>query len=47
MSFGDWELMRMVIIALKDQELSNLEENSRSVRFTVGNEESSRRGMKF
>ncbi|XP_044007245.1 kinase D-interacting substrate of 220 kDa B isoform X2 [Aphidius gifuensis] len=39
MAFGDWELFRMVIITMREQEKTiniNNEENARSVRFTVG-----------
>ncbi|XP_058810678.1 kinase D-interacting substrate of 220 kDa B-like [Phymastichus coffea] len=46
MSFGDWELFRMVIISLREQELTNFmtqEEGSRSVRFHVGAEDSNRK----
>lgn len=39
MSFGDWELFRMFIVSLREQELSsvtNIEETSpKNVRFTV------------
>ncbi|XP_011701700.1 PREDICTED: kinase D-interacting substrate of 220 kDa [Wasmannia auropunctata] len=38
MTFGDWELFRMVIVSLREMELSSFtyEEGPRSVRFTVG-----------
>lgn len=39
MSFGDWEIFRMIIVSLREQELTSFtthEENLRSVRFTVG-----------
>ncbi|KAI4495270.1 hypothetical protein M0804_001471 [Polistes exclamans] len=39
MSFGDWELFRMIIVSLRELELTsftNQDETSRSVRFTVG-----------
>ncbi|XP_051176452.1 kinase D-interacting substrate of 220 kDa isoform X4 [Leptopilina boulardi] len=42
MSFGDWELFRMVVISLREQELSSFliqDEGPRSVRFTVGNDQ--------
>ncbi|XP_043467712.1 kinase D-interacting substrate of 220 kDa isoform X5 [Leptopilina heterotoma] len=42
MSFGDWELFRMVVISLREQELSSFliqDEGPRSVRFTVGSEQ--------
>ncbi|KAG7210898.1 hypothetical protein KM043_016276 [Ampulex compressa] len=42
MAFGDWELFRMVIVSLREMELSSFamhEEGSRSVRFTVGSEQ--------
>lgn len=46
MTFGDWELFRMVIVSLREMELSSFtyEEGSRSVRFTVGSEQVSRKG---
>lgn len=47
MSFGDWEIFRMVIISLREQELTTLttqEEGSRSVRFIVAPEENIRKG---
>ena len=42
MSFGDWELFRMVVISLREQELSTFsthDEGPRSVRFTVGSDQ--------
>ncbi|XP_072767062.1 uncharacterized protein Arms isoform X2 [Anoplolepis gracilipes] len=41
MTFGDWELFRMVIVSLREMELSyfGYEEGPRSVRFTVGSEQ--------
>ncbi|XP_011499343.1 PREDICTED: kinase D-interacting substrate of 220 kDa isoform X2 [Ceratosolen solmsi marchali] len=42
MSFGDWELFRMVVISLREQELTILitqEESPRSVRFVVDSDE--------
>ncbi|XP_018313047.1 kinase D-interacting substrate of 220 kDa isoform X3 [Mycetomoellerius zeteki] len=41
MTFGDWELFRMVIVSLREMELSSFtyEESPRSVRFTVGSEQ--------
>lgn len=47
MTFGDWELFRMVIISLREMEFSSFtyEEGPRSVRFTVGSEQVSRKGM--
>lgn len=48
MSFGDWELFRMVIVSLREQELTTLttqEEGPRSVRFIVGTDESIRKGV--
>lgn len=45
MSFGDWELFRMVIANLRDQELSNFDENPRSVRFCIGSDEFNRKGL--
>ena len=46
MTFGDWELFRMVIVSLREMELSSFtyEEGPRSVRFTVGSEQV-RKGM--
>jgi len=46
MAFGDWELFRMVIASLREMELSSFtyEEGPRSVRFTVGSEQLSRKG---
>lgn len=47
MSFGDWELFRMVVISLREQELSSFliqDEGPRSVRFTVGNDQLVRKG---
>lgn len=46
MTFGDWELFRMVIVSLREMELSSFtyEEGSRSVRFTVGSEQVLRKG---
>lgn len=41
MTFGDWELFRIVIISLREQErtsFTTFEEGSRSVRFTVQSE---------
>ncbi|XP_011303261.1 kinase D-interacting substrate of 220 kDa isoform X2 [Fopius arisanus] len=40
MSFGDWELFRMVVTTLRDHEIKILsqDDGSRSVRFTVGTE---------
>lgn len=42
MSFGDWELFRMVVTTLRENEVKILsgaiEEGPRSVRFTVGND---------
>ncbi|CAK9816866.1 Kinase D-interacting substrate of 220 kDa [Anthophora quadrimaculata] len=46
MAFGDWELFRMVIVSLREVELSSFsthEEGSRSVRFTVGSEQIQRK----
>lgn len=47
MTFGDWELFRMVIVSLREMELSTFtyEEGPRSVRFTVGSEQILRKGM--
>lgn len=48
MAFGDWELFRMVIVILREMELTSFtvyEEGSRSVRFTVGSEQMLRKGM--
>ncbi|XP_061940332.1 kinase D-interacting substrate of 220 kDa isoform X3 [Apis cerana] len=42
MAFGDWELFRMVIVSLRELEISSFsthEEGPRSVRFTVGTEQ--------
>ncbi|KYN04118.1 hypothetical protein ALC62_04883 [Cyphomyrmex costatus] len=40
MTFGDWELFRMVIVSLREMELSSFTyEEGRSVRFTVGSEQ--------
>ncbi|XP_012282604.1 kinase D-interacting substrate of 220 kDa isoform X3 [Orussus abietinus] len=42
MSFGDWEMFRMVIVSLREMELTSFnthEEGPRSVRFTVGSEQ--------
>ncbi|KAL2720804.1 kinase D-interacting substrate of 220 kDa isoform X5 [Vespula squamosa] len=39
MAFGDWELFRMIIVSLRELEVSSIgtqDETSRSVRFTVG-----------
>lgn len=46
MTFGDWELFRMVIVSLREMELSSFtyEEGPRSVRFTVGSEQGLRKG---
>lgn len=47
MGFGDWELFRMVIVSLREQELSSFttnDEGSRSVRFSVGHEQIARKG---
>ncbi|KOC69442.1 Kinase D-interacting substrate of 220 kDa [Habropoda laboriosa] len=46
MAFGDWELFRMVIVSLREVELSSFsthEEGPRSVRFTVGSEQIQRK----
>ncbi|XP_076390426.1 ankyrin repeat-rich membrane spanning isoform X2 [Megachile rotundata] len=46
MAFGDWELFRMVLVSLRELELSSFsthEEGSRSVRFTVGSEQIQRK----
>ncbi|XP_029043359.2 kinase D-interacting substrate of 220 kDa B isoform X2 [Osmia bicornis bicornis] len=46
MAFGDWELFRMVLVSLREIELSSFsthEEASRSVRFTVGSEQIQRK----
>ncbi|XP_017763227.1 PREDICTED: kinase D-interacting substrate of 220 kDa isoform X5 [Eufriesea mexicana] len=46
MAFGDWELFRMVIVSLRELEVSSFsthEEGSRSVRFTVGSEQIQRK----
>lgn len=48
MAFGDWELFRMVLVSLREIELSSFsthEEASRSVRFTVGAEQIQRKGI--
>lgn len=47
MTFGDWELFRIVIVSLREMELSSFtyEEGPRSVRFTVGSEQISRKGV--
>lgn len=50
MSFGDWELFRMVIVSLREQELTTFmtqEEGPRSVRFHVGLEDANRKGRKI
>lgn len=42
MAFGDWELFKIVIISMREQEKlihMNNEEHSRSVRFTVGQDQ--------
>lgn len=47
MAFGDWELFRMVIVSLRELEVSSFsthEEGPRSVRFTVGTEQIPRKG---
>jgi len=46
MTFGDWELFRMVIVSLREMELSSFtyEEGPRNVRFTVGPEQVLRKG---
>jgi hypothetical protein len=47
MSFGDWELFRMVVVSLREQELTVLitqEEGPRSVRFVVDSDERIRKG---
>ncbi|XP_043269211.1 kinase D-interacting substrate of 220 kDa B isoform X3 [Venturia canescens] len=46
MGFGDWELFRMVIVSLRELELSNFtmnDEGSRSVRFSVGHDQIARK----
>ncbi|XP_025602086.2 kinase D-interacting substrate of 220 kDa B isoform X3 [Athalia rosae] len=46
MAFGDWELFRMVIVSLREAELSLFiahEEGPRSVRFTVGSDQITRK----
>ncbi|XP_076638415.1 ankyrin repeat-rich membrane spanning isoform X1 [Colletes latitarsis] len=46
MAFGDWELFRMVIVSLRELELSSFsmhEEGPRCVRFTVGSEQIQRK----
>lgn len=46
MSFGDWELFRMVIVSLREHELTSVttqEEGPRSVRFIVGPDENIRK----
>ncbi|OXU24596.1 hypothetical protein TSAR_000048 [Trichomalopsis sarcophagae] len=46
MSFGDWELFRMVVVSLREQELTTFttqEEGPRSVRFIVGPDENIRK----
>lgn len=47
MTFGDWELFRMVIVSLKEMELSSftMYEEGRSVRFTMGSEQVLRKGI--
>lgn len=50
MGFGDWELFRMVIVSLRETELSSFvthEEGPRSVRFTVGSEQVARKGENY
>lgn len=47
MAFGDWELFRIVIVSLKEQErMSSVtcDEGPRSVRFTMRPEQISRKG---
>lgn len=47
MAFGDWELFRMIIVSLRELEVSSFgtqDETSRSVRFTVGLEPIARKG---
>lgn len=49
MTFGDWELFRMVIVSLREQERTSFttcEEGPRSVRFTVQSE-INRKGIKI
>ncbi|XP_032676963.1 kinase D-interacting substrate of 220 kDa B isoform X3 [Odontomachus brunneus] len=46
MAFGDWEIFRMVLVSLREMELSSFlicDETSRSVRFTVGPEQATRK----
>ncbi|XP_025154108.1 kinase D-interacting substrate of 220 kDa B isoform X1 [Harpegnathos saltator] len=46
MAFGDWEIFRMVLMTLREMELSSFticDETSRSVRFTVGPEQAARK----
>ncbi|RLU26571.1 hypothetical protein DMN91_000367 [Ooceraea biroi] len=45
MAFGDWELFRMMIISLREMELTSFtyEEGPRSVRFTVESEQALRK----
>ncbi|XP_024945713.1 kinase D-interacting substrate of 220 kDa isoform X2 [Cephus cinctus] len=48
MSFGDWELFRMVVVSLREAELSSVtthEEGPRSVRFVVGPEQVTRKDL--
>lgn len=47
MAFGDWELFRMIVVSLRELEVSSFgtqDETSRSVRFTVGLEPIARKG---
>ncbi|XP_015122947.1 kinase D-interacting substrate of 220 kDa B isoform X2 [Diachasma alloeum] len=50
MTFGDWELFRMLVTTLREHELKILtgtqDEGSRSVRFTVGNEHGSHKDQR-
>lgn len=50
MAFGDWELFRMVIVSLREQERTSVatcDESSRSVRFTMRPEQINRKGKLF
>ncbi|KAK0171309.1 hypothetical protein PV328_009054 [Microctonus aethiopoides] len=49
MTFGDWELFRMVIVSLREQERTSVvtcDESSRSVRFTVRPEQINRKDQR-
>lgn len=41
MTFGDWELFKILILSLREQQLLNLDDDNKSVKFAQNQPQSS------